>query len=104
MRSCIIFIIILSFAHSLHGQCVGTNCADIVWHNAVIYTVNGAQPTAEAFAIKEGALIYVGTDAGVEAFIKSDTRVEDMSGKFIMPGIHDVHMHPLEAGSPIGGT
>ncbi len=58
----------------------------------------------EAVAIKDGVIIYVGSDVGVDAFINNDTRVEDMQGNFVMPGIHDVHMHPLEASSPIGGT
>ncbi len=80
------------------------NPADLIWKNGAIYTVNEAQQWAESIAVKDGKIIYVGDDEGAEDFRDTNTLVEDLEGAFVMPGIHDVHMHPLEAGSPIGGT
>jgi predicted amidohydrolase YtcJ len=80
------------------------NPADFIWKNAAIYTVDNSTPWASAMAIKDGKIIYVGDDEGVEVFQDANTLVEDLEGAFVMPGIHDVHMYPLEAGSPIGGT
>ena len=81
---------------SLSGQ-----IADKVFKNAKVYTTNNS--FEEAIAIKDGDIIYVGSDFGVSAHIGAGTYVEDLNGKLVLPGLHDVHMHPLEASSPIGG-
>lgn len=72
---------------------------DMVLRNGVIYTVNEAQPLAEAVAIDEGLIVFVGSNTEVEQYIGSNTTVEDLNGRMVMPGIHDVHIHPLEAAS-----
>ncbi len=72
---------------------------DMVLRNGVIYTVNPNQPEAEAMAIDDGLIVFVGSNTEVEQYIGSDTRVENLNGQFVMPGIHDVHIHPLEAAS-----
>jgi predicted amidohydrolase YtcJ len=69
--------------------------ADIVYTNAKIYTVNEAQPWAEAVAIKEGRFIKVGTVNDVKALIGDETEVVDLRGGFAMPGIVDMHAHPF---------
>lgn len=74
---------------------------NVVLRNAFIHTVNAAQPQAEALAIRNGVIAFVGSDAGVQAFIDDNTVVVDLRGRMVMPGIHDVHMHPIEAGSSI---
>lgn len=81
-----------------------TNGADLVLHNGAIYTVDEAQPWAEAVAIKDGRLVFVGADEDVEPFIGTETEVMDLDGRMVLPGIHDVHLHPLEAGSSVAGT
>ncbi len=73
--------------------------ADLVLHNAKIYTVNAALPWAEAMAVTDGEIIFIGSDEGVEEHIGDNTVVKDLGGKMVMPGIHDVHTHPLEAAS-----
>jgi predicted amidohydrolase YtcJ len=73
--------------------------ADLVIKNGSIYTVNPSQPMAQAVAIKDGEFIFVGTDANVTAFEGTNTEIINLQGKMLMPGIHDVHTHPLEAGS-----
>ena len=73
--------------------------ADMVLRNGAIYTVNPNNPWAEAVAIEEGVIVFVGSDAEVEEYIGDNTTVEDLNGRMVMPGIHDVHIHPLEAAS-----
>lgn len=68
--------------------------ADWVLVNADIYTVDPAQPRATAAAVANGRLVAVGRQADVEAFIGTDTRVLDLAGAFVMPGLHDTHTHP----------
>jgi predicted amidohydrolase YtcJ len=64
-----------------------------VYTNGKIYTVNEAQPWAEAVAIKDGRFVTVGSTADVEAVIGDSTEVIDLGGKFAMPGIGDNHIH-----------
>ncbi|WP_281558260.1 amidohydrolase [Thalassomonas sp. RHCl1] len=73
--------------------------ANTVFTNGNIYTVNPEQPSAQALALKDGEIIFVGDDSQVQNFIGDNTRVINLQGKMMMPGIHDVHMHPLESGS-----
>ena len=70
--------------------------ADAVYVNGKIYTVNEAQPWAEAVAIKDGKFIVVGSVADVEAVTGEGTDVVDLGGAFAMPGIVDAHIHPYD--------
>ena len=72
--------------------------ADTVLHNGRIYTIDPSNPWAQAIAIRAGRIAFVGTDTQVKALIGSDTRVIDLNGKMAMPGINDVHVHPLLGG------
>lgn len=73
--------------------------ADLVVNNATIYTVNNAAPLAQSMAIKNGKIIYVGDNESVNEFIGDNTEVKDLAGKLVLPGLHDVHIHPLESAS-----
>lgn len=73
-----------------------TKFADLILRNGSIYTVNQAQPWAEAIAIKNGRISYVGDETGLEVFIGKKTEVVDLKGKFVLPGFQDAHVHPLE--------
>jgi predicted amidohydrolase YtcJ len=68
--------------------------ADTVYKGGKIYTVNENSAWAEAVAIRDGKFVKVGSNADVEAFIGKNTTVVDLAGKFAMPGIHDLHVHP----------
>ena len=69
--------------------------ADTVYTNGKIYTVNEAQPWAEAVAIKDGKFLVVGSNADVEAVTGPGTGNHDLKGRFVMPGILDLHSHPF---------
>jgi len=71
--------------------------ADLVLNNGVIYTVDGLSSTAEAVAIKDGRLVFVGSNAGAAAYIGSRTAVTDLQGRFALPGFIDSHAHALSA-------
>src|ERR1019366_6473737 len=72
--------------------------ADRVYRNGVILTVDARNGTAEALAIRDGRIVYVGSNQGVAPFVGAATASVDLKGRFLMPGIVDGHMHPLEAG------
>ncbi len=67
--------------------------ADTVFRGARIYTVDVEQPWAEAMAIHEGRVVAIGSAADVEAAIGPDTEIIDLGGRFVMPGLHDAHLH-----------
>ena len=67
--------------------------ADRVYVNGNIYTVDEKVSTASAIAVKDGQFIYVGDDAGVQAYIGPLTFVFDLEGKTVIPGLHDAHVH-----------
>jgi predicted amidohydrolase YtcJ len=67
--------------------------ADRAYINGNIYTVDEDFSTASAVAIRDGRFIYVGDDAGVQAYIGPRTLVADLNGKTVIPGLHDAHVH-----------
>ena len=69
--------------------------ADAIYTNGKIYTVNEAQPWAEAVAIKDGKFITVGSADQVAALAGDNTEVVDLGGAFVMPGVFDLHAHPF---------
>ncbi len=72
---------------------------EVVYFNGKIYTVNPAQVWAEAMLVEDGIIKFVGTDEEAKNMASEDAAEVDLGGKMVMPGIHDVHMHPLEAAS-----
>ena len=69
-------------------------CADLVFVNGSIYTVDDARSSAEAVAVRDGAIILVGDSDSVATQVGSETRVIDLDGKLMLPGLHDLHIHP----------
>jgi len=78
-------------------SCSTAQIADQAYFNGKIYTANANDDFAQAIAIKDGTIIYVGNDEGVDAFIGDNTEFLDLDGGLMLPGIHDVHVHALEA-------
>lgn len=87
-----------SFDESAGGGELERTVVDLVLYNGAVYTVNEDQPWAEAVAIKDGIIVYVGEDEGVEVYIGEETEVVDLAGEMVMPGFQDPHLHVLEAG------
>ena len=72
--------------------------ADMVLRGGVVYTVDADGSVAEAVAITDGRIVYVGDDVGAQAYVGADTQQINLAGRMLMPGIHDAHAHPLSAG------
>jgi len=69
--------------------------ADHVYTNARIYTVNDAKPWADAMAVRGSDIVYVGDAKGAQAFVGDNTSIEDLGGKFVMPGVVSTHEHSI---------
>ncbi len=77
--------------------------ADLALRNGAIYTVDGARSWAETIAIDDGRIVYVGNDAGAKDYIGPQTEVVDLEGRMVMPGMQDVHIHPISGGIEANG-
>lgn len=75
--------------------------ADHVFRGAVIFTADKRHSLAEALAIRDGRILYVGGTGGLSPYVGPATVSEDLRGRFLMPGLIDGHMHPLEAGATL---
>jgi predicted amidohydrolase YtcJ len=67
--------------------------ATLIVHNAQVYTVNDARPTAHAVAVRGERIVFVGDSEGALALRGPDTRVIDAGGATLIPGIQDAHGH-----------
>jgi len=72
--------------------------ADLILHNGKIVTVDAKFSIAQAVAAKDGHIVAVGSDAGVLRERGPRTRVIDLHGRTVLPGLFDSHVHALEAG------
>lgn len=98
LTSCLLFVLL--FVSSFFAA---ENSADRVFRNGRIFTADARSSIAQAIAIREGRIVYVGNNDGVAAFIGPSTEVTDLQGRFLMPGLIDGHMHPLAGGLALRG-
>ncbi|MFT7652602.1 MAG: putative amidohydrolase YtcJ [Candidatus Azotimanducaceae bacterium] len=71
--------------------------ADLILTNGRIITVGEDFLVAEAIAVKNGRILDVGSAAEIGRLRDERTRVVDLNGKAVMPGLIDSHTHPQEA-------
>jgi len=67
--------------------------ADLIFQNGKIYTGDAKAPRAEAVAIKADKIVFVGKNDGVRRLVGPATRVVDLKGATVLPGLTDAHMH-----------
>jgi predicted amidohydrolase YtcJ len=71
---------------------------DLVLRGGVIFTAGANEAVAEAMVVRGGRIAYAGSDVEAARYIGPATRVIELAGKFVMPGIVDGHVHPLKGG------
>src|ERR1044072_2289116 len=67
--------------------------ADVVFKNGNLYTVNAKQPRAEAVAVKGDKIIFVGSNKDAKQYEGKTTRIVDLKGNTVVPGLTDSHYH-----------
>jgi predicted amidohydrolase YtcJ len=75
--------------------------ADLIVTGARIYTVDPAHPMAEALAVRGTRLVFVGSAREALVFRGGGTRVVDVHGATIIPGLVDAHAHLLDLGQTL---
>jgi predicted amidohydrolase YtcJ len=69
--------------------------ADAVYQNGFVYTVDAQASRAQAFAVRDGKFLKIGTNEDMKPLTGPDTKVVDLKGKMVMPGVVDGHIHAL---------
>lgn len=72
--------------------------ADLILFDGKVYTVDANRSWAEAVAVIDGKIAYVGSSSGAKKYKGPNTRLVDLDGKMVLPGFQDAHVHPIEAG------
>lgn len=72
--------------------CQSSHQVDLIVHHGQVYTVNNTFAVAEAFAVKDGKIVAVGSDADIMKTYKAKETV-DAKGQTIYPGLVDAHAH-----------
>ena len=89
-------VLVLYSLTSIGAQTSKLQFADVLVVNAHVYTVNAAQPWAEAIAIRTGKIVTVGSADDLEKLRGPATKVIDAGGRLVLPGFTDSHIHFLE--------
>jgi hypothetical protein len=69
--------------------------ADVVYRNGFVYTVDSVRSRAQAFAIKDGKFLAVGSNDDMKTVTGKNTKTVNLKGKMVMPGLVDTHIHAL---------
>ena len=72
--------------------------AELILKNGAVYTLNKAQPWAEAAAVAGGKIVFVGSNSDAEKYRAEETKVLDLAGKMVLPGFQDSHVHLISGG------
>jgi predicted amidohydrolase YtcJ len=79
--------------------CADSGSADLVLRGGKVATVDLEFSIHQSVAVKDGKIVYVGSDEGVDDFVGRGTRVVELDGMLVTPGMVDAHGHPFNLGN-----
>ncbi len=71
---------------------------DLILHRGLFTTLARSKPTATAVAIRDGRFLAVGTDKEVMSLAGPKTKIVDLKGRRVLPGLIDNHLHIIRGG------
>ena len=90
IKNCIALALVLGLVGCNQESSTDTpsqTVADYVFTNGIVYTMNEAQPEAEAVAVSGNKITFVGSTVDAKSWIGDDTAVLDLAGKMVLPGV-----------------
>jgi len=98
MKTTVLLLSVIAFSPGLMNADKPTLVADTIIINAVVHTMDPAQPLAEAVAIYANRIVAVGTSKEVRKLAGPTTRIIDAKKRLLLPGFNDAHTHFLSGG------
>lgn len=80
---------------ALAQSAAGDGPADVIFKGGPILTLGGGAPRATAIAVRGNRILAIGDLQDVEAYGGPKTRIVDLAGRTLMPGLIDPHMHSI---------
>jgi predicted amidohydrolase YtcJ len=71
---------------------------DLIVHNGKLVTEDDRRSIAQAAAVRGGKFVAVGTDREVLALKGNQTKVINLNGRTVIPGLNDSHIHLIRGG------
>src|SRR5690242_17139028 len=96
LHVCLIAALAIAFASDASAQ-----TADLVVLNGKVFTADANSAVVEGFAIKDGRFIAAGSSAAMRAHAGPATKIVDLGGRFVAPGLADGHLHGVSGGPGI---
>lgn len=84
-----------------HGQAHGEDTADLILRHGVFYPVQPSGRIEGSLAVRGGRIVYLGPDAGADKLRGPKTRVIDLAGRAVTPGLIDAHSHLVGLGQAL---
>lgn len=83
---------------TLAGATLGATCqdADMIVRNGHIVTMDPEHPSAGSMAIRDGKILALGSDQELAGCASARTRIVDLQGRTVLPGLIDIHTHSME--------
>ena len=94
-------LLALALAGPLTARAQTRGPADLVVTNARIYTVDDTRPVVAAMAVRDGKVLFTGSEREAMALRGANTRVVDAGGRTVIPGMVDAHAHLLGLGQAL---
>ena len=88
-------------AAALAPTLASAQSADLILRNGRIYTVDDAKPFGTAMVVCGDRVVFVGSDAEAATFAGRSTRIQDLGGLTVLPGLADAHIHVLGVGEAL---
>jgi len=86
-------LVLVGIITAIPAAAKDSNPADLVLLHGEIYTVDSSRSWAQALAVRQGRIVFVGTDAEAKKWIGPATQQVDLHGRMVLPGFHDSHVH-----------
>lgn len=100
MKKSAILLLLLLLFETTRLLAESPAAADLLIHNARVYTVDPGKPWAAAIAVRGDRIVWTGEEKDSKVYIAGSTRVVDAGGRLILPGFIDSHFHVILGSNP----
>ena len=92
----VVATLVFGFIASAFALSSGAPVPDTIFYGGKIVTFDGANSTVQAVAVKKGRFIQTGSTEDMRKLAGPSTRLVNLEGKTVIPGLIDAHTHPME--------